>query len=123
MDWTEEDTRLLQLINRVRHLISVRDPEGFRRCVIPNMSGWVVRTTVGSDFMVELANRGQRLIVYDVRNGRTGTLLDVRFDRKRPQHAGSTLAYYAKGLAIVWSDVLPAIDREMVLEDLSMLGG
>lgn len=111
MDWTQEDTELLQLMNRCRHLISVRQPEAYQRLADPKLRT-AVRTRI-EDYVIELMSHGQRLVVYDLSKGKFSALLDVKMDGGRP--------HYSFGLDRVRADVVPAIDRAMVLEDLSIL--
>lgn len=121
MDWTAEDTEILQLINRCRHLISVRDPDAYQKLGV--QEGRIVRTKV-SDYVIELASGGHRLIIYHSPREHSGfrPVLDVKLYGGRPQHLDTGRDHYSVGWDIVRTTVIPAIDREMVLEDLSMLG-
>jgi hypothetical protein len=50
MDWTDEDTKILQLVNRCRQLISVRNPQGYQ--ALTKKGSYVVRTKL-SDYSAQ----------------------------------------------------------------------
>lgn len=117
MDWTPEDTEILQIVNRVRQVLCKRDRDAYSRFAAAGpddlgTAAWLLWCNV-EDFGLRL-HRGGRVFIYD-----TDKL--VIFDARdgvgrfaRPEY------FWDKD--IIRNKVVPALDREMVLDDLSMLG-
>jgi len=112
MDWTEEDTEILQLMNRVRQLLNKRDPVAYKAFTDESGTRPLSCKIEGLDLFLY---RDERLIINRFKAPNIGTrLFEARIGPGRPSYVGD--------LSLIREVVVPAIDREMILEDLSMLG-
>lgn len=118
MDWTPEDTEILQLMNRCRQVMNKVDPIGYQRFIASDKPSRGVSCNIGG-FEIELWESRSRFVatIYDYREGWDDS--KVLFNA---YSVGAARPNYEWDKDIIRNLVIPAIDREMVLEDLSLLG-
>lgn len=118
MDWTPEDTEVLQIMNRCRQLMNKVNPVGYQEFATSDRSSRMVSCNTGG-FEVELWESKSRFVA---------TILDWR---NSDDHQAKVFNAYTEGASrpqydwdrdIVRNKVIPAMDREMILDDLSLLG-
>lgn len=111
MNWTEEDTEILQLMNRVRQVCAKVDPKGYARFT----------TTVCQSLSVKVG--GYTLELFKP----NGLGIYAEGDRRSIKRSfkcevGPARPSYIGDLNFIKEVVLPVLDAEMVLDDLSLLG-
>lgn len=114
-DWNDEETEVLQLTNRIRQLVSKVNREGYKTWAADEGGPMSVSCGVGG-FNFYILRSGQVYIFKDTPGKDTGTKLVFNAN-----FVGSKLCHeWEEG--IVRNEVIPLIDQEMVLDDLSLLG-
>lgn len=112
MGWTQEDTEVYQLMNRVRQLMHKKNREGYEKFGTTHRA---VGCDVGDITFRLIRDSYEGLTIWSNRN----TSKPVRLFKVALKPAGPD---YIGDLGYIRDVVIPAIDREMVLEDLSLLG-
>lgn len=110
MNWTAEDTEILQLMNRVRQLMNKRSPTKYAKFATAGTGTFTCKIEMFSFYLSE-----SQLLVHAHRDQKAPVrVFKCELGPGRPSYVGD-LDYIRKC-------VTPAIDREMVLDDLSRLG-
>ncbi|MGE3483552.1 MAG: hypothetical protein AB7L09_02350 [Nitrospira sp.] len=109
MDWSTDDTEAFVLANRIRQVIHQRDPKGYNAFIDSKRNH--VLTCQVENFELRLYHSGDACIFDE--DGKC--LLTVRTVKtsNRPEYSWNKDRLRA--------EVVPALDREMVLRDLSLL--
>ena len=113
--WTDEDTEILQIANRIRQVICKADPSGYARLMDPKAATQRITTKVG-DFELWLTWKGAVFVIT-----RQGTGRSTEVFRCEPLQAKSRPGRRWNA-QVVREQMVPALDKEMVLDDLSFLG-
>lgn len=118
MDWNDEDTEVLQIANRVRQMICKNIPESYLRLVSGEQTSGLAplkSVTVKLEGFFFILFRAGDLRIDDVRDGSARTIFHIwpLQAKSRPR------VKWNKHL--VREHVVPLLDREMILDDLSLL--
>ena len=114
--WTDEDTEVLQIANRIRQVICKADPQGYEKLMDPKiLKIRRIVTKVGA-FELCLTWQGEVSVIT-----RQSTVRSAVVFRCGPLRAKSRPDYRWNGL-VVRDQLVPTLDKEMVLDDLSLLG-
>jgi len=117
MDWTDEMTEVLVLMNRIRQVISKQEKVAYE-AFIAECAKWPDRSHRVSCFIEEFElelHEDDWFVVIDTRIGpRPVQILDAKMV--------SNVPHYTWDAHVVRNFLVPALDRDMVLDDLSMLG-
>ena len=115
MGWTEEDTEILQISNRVRQLICKRDPATYaafmdqayqRHQLLSSRAGnyEFLLLRHGTILINDVSDRSKVLTVFRVNPLQAKSRPDFKWDKE-----------------VVCERVVPLLDAEMVLDDLSLI--
>lgn len=116
MDWTEEDTEALALSNRIRQVICKADLKAYEALMDPEKTAVQrIHTKVG---MFELWLTWQGTVFVISREGSPVRSAEI-FRCGPPQAKSRPDVRWNKRL--VREKLIPALDAEMVLDDLSLL--
>lgn len=118
MDWTEEDTEALTLSNRIRQVICKADLKAYEALMDPEKTAVQrIKTKVG-DFELWLTWQGTVSVI--TLTNREGVVRTREIFRCGPPQAKSR-PDVRWNKQIVREKLIPALDAEMVLDDLSLL--
>jgi len=114
--WTDEDTEVLQLSNRIRQVVYKADPQGYEKLMDPKaVETKRIMAKVG-DFELWLTRQGTVSAIT-----RRSTFRSTEVFQCGPLRTGSR-PDYRWNESIVRDQLVPTLDKEMVLDDLSLLG-
>lgn len=115
MDWTEEDTEALTLSNRIRQVICKADPKGYSALMDPEKTAVQrIHVKVG-EFELWLTWQGTVFVITRSAPNRSREIF-----RCGPPQAKSR-PDFRWNRQLVQEKLIPALDAEMVLDDLSLL--
>lgn len=115
MDWTDEDTEVMTIANRICQVICKRDPAGYRDLMDPERQRVQRLSTKVGDFELFLYWKGDVTII-----ARDSDVRSREVFRCGPPQAKSR-PNFRWNKRVVQEEVIPALDAEMVLDDLSLL--
>lgn len=115
MDWTPDETEVYQLMNRIRQVICKANPNAYQTflaaCAKEPERERFIKVFVGS-FVLQL-HHGEWFTVFALEEKGTYQVLDAKMTMNRPN--------FSWNAHVVRTRLVPAIDRNMILDDLSLI--